>query len=275
MRSRSANRELWYAVIAAVCISAAYLFVVLWYEGIPRARGIFGHSIGILGFLLMLMTETLYSVRKRSRSARWGRMSAWLDFHIFTGLVGPYMVLLHTSWKFNGLAGVVMLMTVVIVVSGFIGRYIYTAVPRTADGVEVETSALEEQITLTNIELNEWLLNSPEEHVQALAKRLSFQPTQASHPLRLLFGRAFDEWRYRYIWWQGIRKLDLPVGTRFRQLDDLLKMQRSLQRQVASLAMARRMLALWHAVHIPIGMALFAAAFVHIVAAIYYATLLR
>jgi len=39
--------------------------------------------------------------------------------------------------------------------------------------------------------------------------------------------------------------------------------------------MARRMLARWHTVHIPIGMALFAAAFVHIGAAIYYATLLK
>ena len=48
-----------------------------------------------------------------------------------------------------------------------------------------------------------------------------------------------------------------------------------LQRQVASLAAARRLLALWHTIHIPIGMALFTAAFIHIVAAIYFATLLR
>ncbi len=275
MRTRSTNRELWYAVVAILCISAVYLFVVLWYEGFPRARSLFGHSIGILGFLLMLMTETLYSLRKRSRSARWGRMSDWLDFHIFTGLVGPYMVLLHTSWKFNGLAGVVMLLTVVIVASGFIGRYIYTALPRTADGVEVEASILETQITSTNAELNEWLSNSPDEQVRSFAERLSFHSSQAQHPLRLLFGRAFDEWRYRIIWRRGVKKLGFQIGMQIEQMNHLLQRQRSLQRQIASLAMARRMLALWHAVHIPIGMALFAAAFVHIIAAIYYATLLR
>jgi len=88
----------------------------------------------IIGFILMLMTEILYSWRKRSRSARWGKMSNWLRFHIFTGLVGPYMVLLHTSWKFNGLAGIVLLLTVIIVLSGIVGRYIFTAIPRTADG---------------------------------------------------------------------------------------------------------------------------------------------
>jgi hypothetical protein len=35
------------------------------------------------------------------------------------------------------------------------------------------------------------------------------------------------------------------------------------------------MLGLWHAIHIPVGMVLFTAAFIHIVAAVYYATLLH
>jgi hypothetical protein len=34
-------------------------------------------------------------------------------------------------------------------------------------------------------------------------------------------------------------------------------------------------MAIWHLIHIPIGMALFTAAFIHIGAALYYATLLR
>jgi len=137
MPSQRTNRELWLSFIAIACVTLAYLFVMAWQGGLPRASELFGHSIGILGFILMLMTELLYSLRKRSRSARWGRMADWLEFHIFTGIVGPYLVLLHTSWKFNGLAGVVMLLTVVVVISGFLGRYIYTAVPRSADGVEV------------------------------------------------------------------------------------------------------------------------------------------
>jgi hypothetical protein len=38
------------------------------------------------------------------------------------------------------LAGVTTLLTVVIVISGFVGRYIYTRIPRTADGNVVEGS---------------------------------------------------------------------------------------------------------------------------------------
>lgn len=132
------GKELWLAVLAGIFITGVYGAVVLFTRKIPAAGELFGHLLGIFGFLLMLMTETLYSLRKRTRSARWGRMSAWLQFHIFTGLVGPYMVLLHTSWKFNGIAGVTTLFTVIIVVSGFIGRYIFTRIPRTLDGLEIE-----------------------------------------------------------------------------------------------------------------------------------------
>ena len=132
--------ELWLAFVAAILITGLYALVVIFTREIPAASELFGHGLGIFGFLLMLMTETLYSFRKRMRTVRFGRMSLWLQFHIFTGLVGPYMVLLHTSWKFNGLAGVTTLLTVIIVISGFVGRYIYTRIPRTADGNVIEGS---------------------------------------------------------------------------------------------------------------------------------------
>lgn len=180
------NRELWLAFLAAALITGVYALVVFFTRAIPPAGELFGHGVGIVGFVLMMMTETLYSLRKRSRTVQWGRMSTWLQFHIFTGIVGPYMVLLHTSWKFNGIAGATTLLTVIIVVSGFIGRYVFTRIPRTMDGLEIEGTLSQE-----------------------------------------------------------------------------------------ALKQARRLLALWHTVHIPIGIALFISAFVHIGAALYYATLLK
>ncbi len=94
----------------------------------------------------MLMTETLYSLRKRAMRRPRGSMRSWLQFHIVTGIVGSYLVVLHSAWSFNGLAGVLTLMTVVVVISGFIGRYIYTAMPRTADGVVIEAQVLQRQL---------------------------------------------------------------------------------------------------------------------------------
>jgi hypothetical protein len=170
------NRELWYALAAMAATTAAYLLVYQRAGSLPPAFQLFGHGIGILGFILMLMTETLYSIRKLSTKARWGSMAGWLRFHMFTGLVGSYMVLLHPAMSFRGLAGVLTLMTLIVVVSGLVGRYIYTAVPRAVDASTLE---------------------------------------------------------------------------------------------------ARRALATWRTIHVPLTMLLFVAAFTHIVGAIYYATLLR
>ena len=214
-------------MICVLLIGGIYGLVMIWFREIPAASGFFGHMVGVVGFILMVMTELLYSMRKRSRTARWGKMSDWLEFHIFTGLVGPFMVLLHSSWKFHGLAGAVMLMTLVVVVSGFIGRYIYTAVPRTADGVEVQTGELEAAIKEMNGEVQR--MEGEKEGGEGVEERLG----------------------------------------------KLKKDRERLQQEVGRLARMRQMLAIWHTLHIPLGMALFTAAFIHIGAAIYYATLLH
>ena len=155
----------------------------------PTASSLVGHGIGIAGFVLMLMTATLYPLRKLRRDARWGSTAAWLKFHMVTGLVGPYMVLLHTAMKFNGLAGLAMLLTVVVVASGVVGRYLYTRTPRTAEAGAAAAGG------------------GPEARSRLLKRR----------------GR----------------------------------------------------LAAWHAFHVPLTWVLFIAAFIHVVAALYYATLQR
>lgn len=203
-----------------------YAFITFRFREFPEASGFFGHLLGVIGFLLMVMTEVLYSFRKRSRTARWGKMSDWLEFHIFTGLVGPFLVLLHSSWKFQGLAGAVMLMTLVIVISGFIGRYIYTEIPRNVDGLELEST------------LVEGILFQISQEIQALE----------------------------------IKEKNL-VNQKRKKLLELEKVR--IMRQVKSLGRTRRIMAIWHTLHIPLGMALFVAAFFHIGGAIYYATLLH
>ena len=180
--------ELAYALVAIVAVTALYGVAYSQASTFPTASSLVGHGIGIAGFILMLMTATLYSLRKLRTDARWGSTAGWLKFHMVTGLVGPYMVLLHTAMKFNGFAGLTMLLTVVVVISGIVGRYLYTRVPRAAQG----TSA----------------------------------------------GDAGPEARSR-------------------------------------LLRRRKRLATWHTLHVPLTWVLFLAAFIHVVAALYYATLQR
>jgi hypothetical protein len=223
----------------------------------------------------MLATETLYSVRKRARGRAFGRLSSWLQWHIVTGIVGSYMVLLHTAWRFNGLAGVVTLLTVVVVLSGFIGRYFYTAIPRTVNGAELSLAQLEERLaaSATRLEVLARKGSAPNE-----APALSLIPpltTLPDRPLAAVLIRPLLAWRDRAAQRKALTALGVRDQATTNEIRRLLVERHQLLRQVETLAAARRLLALWHTVHIPLGIALFVLAFVHIGAALYYATLLH
>jgi Na+-transporting methylmalonyl-CoA/oxaloacetate decarboxylase gamma subunit len=263
------SRELLFSLVAIVFITILYLLMVAIYRTTPVASGFYGHAMGVLGFILMLMTEILYTVRKRMNNARWGRMASWLEFHIFTGLVGPFLVLLHTSWTFNGLAGVLSLLTLVIVISGFIGRYIYTAVPRTVDGVELSLAEMNDQIHEVEDKLAALQPSDRESKTTPLVS-----PAFAG-PVGLVLGRLSWEIQSGLAQRRAQRGLNGEARQHAHDLQNLVHQRERLKRQVASRATARRLLAVWHAVHIPLGLTLFAMAFVHVIGAIYYATLLR
>lgn len=272
MRLQRSNRELWAALLIVVLITTGYLTAA---RGGPlRASSLLGHSLGIVGFVLMLATETLYSLRKRSRGFGWGRMSTWLSAHIITGIVGPYMVLLHSAWKYNGLAGLVMLLTLVVVLSGFLGRYIYTAVPRTANGAEVEAAELKAMIADAEAELQQWVQARPQA-VRPLTERLATLYAEPTSDLAAVLGRALLRWSYRRQWARETRRLDKVERAQAAQLQSLFDRRRRLRRQQRSIAAARRMLSLWHTVHVPLGVVLFVTAFVHVAAVLYFVNLGR
>ena len=269
---RRASRELWYALLAIILITLVYALFSVHMNAAPASRSLFGHILGVIGFILMLMTELLYSLRKHyRRAARWGRMESWLKFHIFTGVVGPYMVLLHTAWSFQGLAGAVTLMTVIVVGSGFVGRYIYTLIPRTAEGVELGGGDLEYYRKATEAELQNLLAQNPAV-IRTLPQDLINLPQIAQSAWSLIVGRIFTEFSFRWRWWRETRG---AAGRQLRELKRLLDIRRELHYRIASLLLARRILAVWHAIHVPLGIVLFTTAFIHIGAAVYYVSLAK
>jgi hypothetical protein len=86
--------------------------------------------LGYAGFALMILTN-LYIFRKRlSSMAGIGKVSNWLDFHIFCGLAGPTFILFHCNFKVRGLVAISFWSMVVSVSSGVIGRYFYVQISK-------------------------------------------------------------------------------------------------------------------------------------------------
>ncbi len=140
------------------------------------------------------------------------------------------------------------------------------AIPRNADGMEIEAGELQRQIEVLEAEIGVWLGRRPDVSKQLLISVSGSAPG---------IGNPFGGLSYRINMWNARRKMTPQTRAQAASLGVLLNRRRSLDRQRVSLAQARRLMALWHTLHVPIGLALFAAAFIHIWAAIYYATLLR
>lgn len=259
--------ELELSFFVVIVLSGVYIAYELLSE--PRGGHPFGHWLGIIGTLLMVMTEILYSLRKRTRLLNWGGpVRYWLSFHIFTGIVGPFMVLMHTGLQFRGLAGLTFVLTAVVAGSGFVGRYLYTALPRSLTGVVASRSQIEAEARQLATAVAQFQAQKSQ-HAQQIISQLSQRHTKRNAFLTV-FGRSFYQWRYRRKLDRALRRLDEIEESQRRQLSELLARQRELARQVEMLEAARRLLRYWHILHVPIGLTLFFSVIIHIVATFYF-----
>lgn len=136
-------------------VTALVLLMLVFWLGFlihraPRFPGSsWGGVLGVLGAVLMLV-PLAYLVVKRVQSlnrwvTRFVSMRTLLTWHIYAGVLGPILVILHSSHKFDSVLGIALtVMTLVVVLSGFTGRYLLT---RFSDTIR------EKKETLTQLEI--------------------------------------------------------------------------------------------------------------------------
>lgn len=90
------------------------------------ANSRFGYWLGVVGGSLMLAL-LVYPLRKRFRALSvLGPLKHWFRFHLVAGMVGPAIILFHTTFavgSFN--AGFALVSMLLVVASGIVGRYLY------------------------------------------------------------------------------------------------------------------------------------------------------
>ena len=60
------------------------------------------------------------------------------------GLSAPFIIALHSSFKFRGFAGMAFWIMVAVSLSGVIGRYLYSQIPRSLNSAELSMKELQE-----------------------------------------------------------------------------------------------------------------------------------
>ena len=116
------------------------LLLLIWFGFVFHSDPSFAGSgwglvFGISGALLMFV-PLLYLIVKRIKPlkkamTRHVSMRTMLAVHIYAGVIGPVLVVIHSGHKFESPLGIALIaMTLIVVLSGFIGRYLMSVIGR-------------------------------------------------------------------------------------------------------------------------------------------------
>jgi hypothetical protein len=233
--------------------------------------GVVGHGYGIVGTFLILVGVVGYMARKRLPFlAHAGALRHWLQVHIFLCTLGPFLVLLHTTFKFGGLVSIAFWSMTIVVLSGIFGRYVYARIPKTVNGRFLGLESVRERLT----ELSAAIAARTRLPVAELESVLA--PSAAVKWNRSLVGALAtavrdDVRQRRHL--HGVRRY-LRARRVPRELHTpvlrLVREQRKLRQRAALLQPFQRMFRYWHVVHLPLAMVMFLVLTVHVVVAVLF-----
>lgn len=232
-----------------------------------KPSGVESHGYGIAGSLMIMTGVGLYASRKRLAFLRnAGPIRTYLTVHIFLCLLGPSLIIFHTTFKFGGLVAVSVWSMLAVVASGVVGRYLYTQIPKTMQGQEMTDA----EMTRESEMLRQTLL----EHSGLTAADLDRVETLihardgAQHRGvlgALLDGLTFDLHRRRQLtlFRQEFARSRLS-GQLLARMSHLALRRSVLRRRMAMLEHSRRLFHLWHVIHLPFTIVMFVILFIHV-----------
>jgi len=233
-----------------------------------RPSGYVGQPAGLLALTIFLFLW-LYPLRRRFRWLAWtGTMAQWLDVHVAAALLMPLLAAVHAGWRFTGLIGLGFWSLMIVWLSGVVGRYLYTRIPRGATGLELSA----EEIAADRRRLVGVIAKAsrlPEAQVEALLQS-DPRPCDGLGLLATL-GRMVEDDLAR---WRAARALRRTCTTQAgtgslsrRDLGRVLRLARremALTQQARMLQASQRIFRFWHVVHRPFAIAALVTVVVHV-----------
>jgi hypothetical protein len=241
-----------------------------------KPSGRIGINLGMLG-VGMFLVIFLYPLRKRwAWLGRQGISRHWLDFHVLLGLSAPFVIAMHSSFKFHGFAGIAFWIMLAVSLSGVVGRYLYGQIPRRVNAAEFSRKELQDiQDKMAEQLAGQKMLK--ESDVRS-ALRLPSQQTvdRLPVPVALIYMFVLDLLRPFRI--ARLRSAELHGGeylstlggllpTRHHELERAIAVAReeaALSKRILFLSRTQQVFHLWHVVHKPFSYTFAVLVLVHI-----------
>lgn len=242
-----------------------------------KPSGSIGLRLGILGTVLFFIIF-LYALRKVVPwLGRIGSARHWMDFHVIAGITAPIVIAFHASFKFNGIAGFAFWIMLAVAISGVVGRYLYSQIPRSLNAAEMSLTELREgerelaefllvQSVFSEADLNRALRVPSRKEIRkfwAIVAILRMISLDIEIPFRMARLRRRSGGRSA-----GVISLYglLPTGN--HEVDRIIAIVRrkaALSKRCVFLDQTQRIFHLWHVIHRPFSYAFAILAIIHIV----------
>ena len=234
-----------------------------------KPSGNYSHALGIIGASMIIFGVTIYSSRKRIRTL-WnlGKLSSWLEFHIFLCLLGPVLVIYHTTFKAGGIAAISLWAMLSVAGSGIIGRFLYVLIPRNIKGAELSSHQINEEFDRISKDLRESdfglkLLSSIDKNFAAIQRpaglmdtiRIYLKLMQMKRDVKIMVRRMLTE-------------SNLPSDVA-RKLYKAASARAALIQRSVILLQVEKLFFYWHAIHLPFTVMMFVTLVAHVGVAIW------
>jgi Fe-S-cluster-containing hydrogenase component 2 len=104
-------------------------------------------ACGYVGTALMVLSMSYVLQRRFGWFSKTATNQFWLDVHLMTGTVGPMYIVLHSALRLTTWVSIPFWSMVAVVISGVIGRYLYTLVPSLSSRHDLGVLECRRQIT--------------------------------------------------------------------------------------------------------------------------------
>lgn len=246
-----------------------------------RPSGSIGIKLGMFGVLLFFLIY-LYPLRKKwGWLARQGNSRHWLDFHIVLGTTAPVIIAFHATFKFSNIAGMAFWSMLAVTLSGFVGRYLYSQIPRNLNAAELSMKEMQDVEESLRKQLAEqklafgsrmemlYDLPTPQdvEHMQMMVALVYMMLIDMRRPFRLsllrLQATGFGSWVRSCFGFKRTRDLSLERAI------GIARKQSALSKRILFLSRTQQVFNMWHIIHRPFSYAFAILALIHISLALY------
>ena len=268
---------------AALYAALALLVLIAWQVselGYFTSKDDLGYWLGVGGGVMMLLLFA-YPMRKHLRFMhRWGPLKYWFVVHMVFGIVGPLLILVHSTFKVGSMnAAIALTCMIVVALSGIIGRFLYRQIHRGFLGEKSSLRELQLEAGFEQDAVKSRFHFVPTVELRLLAfeaETLQGDATWVSH-LRRVFVLPI---RQRLVYARCRREADTALARIARHLgwsrSSLAQRQRRAHAllhdylssvvNVAQFEAYDRLFSLWHVLHIPFVYVLVVSAIAHVIA---------